>query len=105
MALSKNKINKHKDLIQWKRKWGLLNYKIFVNDNMIFIVCSNFLRITDYYYKYTNELKTVSTIVKRLKNARVIYIRGDINNVNNKIEFNNIDELKEYCLIKKLAGV
>jgi hypothetical protein len=103
-------INRDEAFARYKKKWGLDKYRFFCYGNgadgcvELYLADHLFYNHTN---RYMNEIKSLDTLVSRLKRAkRIILVNGHEMThrpQKNYIEFESFDELKEYLLIEKLG--
>ncbi|KKK59789.1 hypothetical protein LCGC14_3030840 [marine sediment metagenome] len=119
------KQSKEKQFQDYKNKWGMSDFRFFVHcythnlygnlNNHLYIVengiSHTLFRIDPHYLvgismdeigKKIFEIQSLPTFLKRVKNLETrFFIRSDGSNS----ELESFEELQEYFLIKKIAGV
>jgi len=83
-------------------KWGFNKFRFFARYPLHIFDTDYIAAHPNYIAMHgNNEIVCVDTLVKWAKQSTKIYLYCD----NNRVEFNNFDELKHYTLIRKLSKI
>jgi len=106
---SKKRLARDKQFNDYKNKWGLTKYKVYIDDrrDMMYFVekecVEGYIDIKNIYSAGSlREINSLHTLLNRFKKCNTITINENCKRV---AEFSSIEELKEYLLIRKLTGL
>ena len=96
----RSRLNRQKDLRDYKNKWGLMNYKFALYRNWRtagVVIINNYIDIPVKYVESHN----LQTILRWLNVGKI-----DVwENYGNQFTIDSIKEFKRYFLTKKLSGI
>ena len=91
---------------KFKEKYGLSDYKIFLNGQTIVFAIKEWLHVYSPKHGY-NECRCMETLTKHIDRMSIFSWPTFIlhEDANHKISFKSWDDCKSYLLIKKIAGI